>query len=193
MHVWDLGLSCEAPLGQTLNLGKKIFPTLLEVAQEKHKTSFSGSPKTDLSNAALPHEQTGVPKTQARSDSALRHRHGRTLGKTATGSGGRGHESRAQQTPGPRACLQKRRIPPSSKASLDDTDDMDLTEKPLDEMEQPAKAPKTGDADKTVLPHRSIMTEADQQVTNLTKAAGASQGFVSGLLFGCPCRSRFWF
>ena len=51
---------------------------------------------------------------------------------------------------------------------------MDLTEKPLDEMEQPTKAPKTGDTDKTALVYRTVMTEEDQRITNNTKAAGAS-------------------
>ena len=40
--------------------------------------------------------------------------------------------------------------------------------------EQPSNAPKTGDADKTALLHHSIMSEADRQITNLAKAAGAS-------------------
>ena len=58
----------------------------------------------------------------------------------------------------------------AKRTDLDDEDDMDLTEKPPDELKQPSKAPKT---DKTAL-CRSIMTKADQQINNFTKAAGAS-------------------
>ena len=62
----------------------------------------------------------------------------------------------------------------AERTNLDDEDDMDLTEKPPEELEQATEAPKIGDPDKTALLYGSIMTEADQQITNLTKAAGAT-------------------
>ena len=63
---------------------------------------------------------------------------------------------------------------PHGPASLGDEDDMDFSEKPPKELEQAAKAPQTGDADKTALLFHAIMSEADQQNTNTAKAAGAS-------------------
>ena len=48
---------------------------------------------------------------------------------------------------------------------------MDFTDKPPDDPKQPLKAPNIGDVDNT---YRSIMSKADQQITNLVRAAGAS-------------------
>ena len=59
----------------------------------------------------------------------------------------------------------------ATRTNLDDDDDMDLTEKPPEELEQPSKAPKNWWRRQD---RRSIMTEADQQITNLTMAAGAA-------------------
>ena len=56
---------------------------------------------------------------------------------------------------------------------------MELFDKPPKTPNQTPQAPKTGDVDKTDLVCRKIMTETDQNITNLERAAGA-------------CGSRKW-
>ena len=61
----------------------------------------------------------------------------------------------------------------SNASSRGKEDSMDLTEKPPHIPDRTPQAPKTGDVDKTALVHHKIMTEADQNVTNLKRTTGA--------------------
>ena len=61
----------------------------------------------------------------------------------------------------------------AKRTSLDDEDDMDLTDK-VEEPAQPTKAPKTKQNDDTDEIVRMVTAEADQKVIDLAKAAGAS-------------------